>query len=166
MAEADQATTTPGTQPATTPAGGAETTPGPVPYDRFREVNERAKTLEARLAELENASKAAKERELSEQARWQELAQKREEELRSERQSRLRIETAAKKGLPVELAGRLNGNTAEEMAADADALMALMKPKGGPGVPPGGNGAAPELKLDGMTPEEIRQNAAKLLRGR
>jgi hypothetical protein len=42
----------------------------------------------------------------------------------------LRLEVAADKGLPSELAARLQGSTAKELAADADKLLALFEAKG------------------------------------
>ena len=45
----------PGTDPKKTGEGTGEGQPQPVPYERFKEVNERAKTAEARLAKLEKA---------------------------------------------------------------------------------------------------------------
>lgn len=49
--------------------------------------------------------------------------------LAQERSERLRLKVALDKSLPATLAARLQGTTEEEMAADADALLALL-PKG------------------------------------
>ena len=58
-----------------------ENSPGPVPYDRFKEVNDKAKGYEARLAELEklnvareSADEKARTDRLKEQEKFQELA--------------------------------------------------------------------------------------------
>ena len=55
--------------------------PGPVPYERFKEVNEKAKGYEARLAELEKTNsdreleeEKARQARLKEQEKFQELA--------------------------------------------------------------------------------------------
>ncbi len=48
-----------------------------------------------------------------------------EQELASERAARFRAEVAANKGLTAQQAARLQGNTREELEADADALIAL-----------------------------------------
>lgn len=55
--------------------------PGPIPYDRFKEVNERAKAYEKRLAEIEaknlereKAEDKERQRQLREQEQFKELA--------------------------------------------------------------------------------------------
>ena len=145
--------------PADPPASPPSGQPGPVPYDRFKEVNDRLKQTEERLAEIERAEKDAKEKALAEQSRWQELAEQRETELKAEQRKRTRLEVATRKGIPPDLAGRLQGETIEEMEKDADSLLAFLKPASGPGVPPGsprGQGKKP-LDFSNMTPEEIRE---------
>ncbi len=134
--------------------------PGPVPYDRFKEINDQLKTANDRLAKIETDQKKTEEEQLKEQEKWKELAEKREQELETERLSRIRLEVAAKKGLPAALAGRLSGSTTEEMEKDADNLLQFMKPTEGPGVPPAvkGQGNRP-LDFSKMSPEEIRKAA-------
>ncbi len=129
-----------------------------MPYERFKEVNDRATSLEQRLAQLEQAQRTADEQKLIEQKKWEELAATREAELKAERISRLRLEVAMKKGLPPELAARLTGETQEQLEKDADALLPLLKPRS-PGVPPGGGDGQPPKSFDlsKMTPEEIRK---------
>lgn len=134
--------------------------PGPVPYERFKEVNEQLKTLQAQMLKVEAEQKKAKEKELADTQQWKTLAEQREAELKAERLARLRLETAGKKGIPVDLVDRLRGETAEEMEADAESLLAFLKPKEGPGVPPPGSKGAPAvLDFSKMTPEEIRKAA-------
>ena len=59
-----------------------------------------------------------------------------ERQLAEERMARWRVEVAAERGLPPELADRLRGSTREELAADADALRALIPAAGAaPRVP-------------------------------
>lgn len=131
-----------------------------MPYERFKEVNEQVKALTAQLAKFEAAQKKQAEAQAAEQGRWQELAQQRETELKQERASRLRLEVAARKGVPVDLVDRLRGETVEELESDAAALLAFLKPKEGPGVPPPTKAAAPaRLDFSKMTPEEIRKAA-------
>ncbi len=150
-------------QPPTAPpnnSGGDSTTPGPVPYERFKEVNDQVKTLTAQIAKFEAEQKKAAEKLATEQGKWQELAQQRENELKAEKLARLRLEVASRKGIPVDLVDRLKGETAEEMEADAAALLAFLKPKEGPGVPPPKKATTPQkLDLSMMTPEEIRKAA-------
>lgn len=139
--------------------------PGPVPYDRFREVNERARTLEAQLAKIEADRKAAAEKAAAEQGQWQQLAEQRAKELEAERLNNVRLRVAAQKGIPADLVGRLQGDSEEAIANDADQLLAFLKPAGGPGVPPPSrNGQPARLDIESMTPEEIRKNASRLWR--
>ena len=58
-----------------------DSSPGPIPYDRFKEVNDRAKVYETRLAELEKlntdreaAEETKRTERLKEQEKFQELA--------------------------------------------------------------------------------------------
>lgn len=75
--------------------------------------------------------KAAKFDDLEEQSKSelqkaQERAERLDQELAAERSGRLRLEVATAKGLPPELAARLQGGTKEELEADADALISLL----------------------------------------
>lgn len=141
-----------------------ETTPQPVPYERFAEVNKKASELEKRLAAIEADKKKAEEAQLTEQNKWKELAEKREQELTAERTERLRLSVAVKTGLPADLAARLRGATEEELLEDAKQLAQFMKPAEGAGVPPANsNGRPVKLDIANMTPEQIRQNRAKLM---
>ena len=135
-----------------------------VPYDRFKEVNDKAKELEARLSQIEAESKAAKEKELAEQAKWQELAEQRAAELEAERTARLKLEVVTRTGLPVDMADRLRGATAEELTADAEKLLQFMKPAESKGVPPANGRQITPKDISNMTPEEIRKNKADLLK--
>jgi hypothetical protein len=134
-------------------------TPGPVPYERFKEVNDELKTLKGQLTRLQNAQKAAEDKRAAEAGEWQKLAEQREAELKTERTTRLRLQVAGKKGIPADMAERLRGETAEEMEADADSLLAFIKPATGPGVPPPGprGGQPATLDFSKLTPEQIRE---------
>ena len=158
----------PGASPLPAPPAGDP--PGPVPYDRFKEMLDARRAAEARLAEIEAAQKTATEKQLADEKRWQELAEARERELKTERLSRLRLEVATKKGLPIELAARLQGDTAGEIEADADALLKLVpkapEGRGGPGVPPPARGTRPAGPVDfsAMTPAQVREWREKNLK--
>ncbi len=142
---------------------GAGKAPGPVPYERFAAVNEKFRLATERLTALEAAQEKAEETRLTEEKRWQELAEKRGTELEQERQSRLRFEVAAEAGVPVALAGRIQGADRVAMAKDAKSLLEFLKPGGGGlGMPPAPDGGEDTLDLASMTPEEIRKNAKKL----
>lgn len=146
---------------ATPPQGEGQ--PGPVPYERFREVNERVKTYEARLARIEAERKAAEERAAAEQGQWQQLAETRAKELETERLNNTRLRIAAQKGIPADLVGRLQGDNEEAISADADKLLAFLKPATGPGVPPPSrNGQPARLDIESMTPAQIRAERSKL----
>lgn len=93
-----------------------------------------------KLAALEEAQK-------TEQQKLEDRATKAEQELASATLNSTRLHVALTKGLPAELAVRLQGNTEEEMSADADSLMALMKSSGGTvdmGQGARGSGAPPD----------------------
>lgn len=77
------ATATDPAAPTATPQGGQSPAPGPVPYDRFTEVNERAKRAEAELAELrkfKEDAEAAKLTEIERAQREREVAEQRAEQ--------------------------------------------------------------------------------------
>lgn len=146
-------------QPPANPTNDAnKQQPGPVPYDRFAEINEQNKALQAKLQTIEAKQKEADETRLKEENKFKELYEQRERELAAEKLARARLEVATKKGLPADLAARLQGDTTEAMEEDADKLLQFMKPSEGPGVPPAGKGGTPKpLDLSSMTPEEIRK---------
>lgn len=168
----DKDTQAQGTQQTDVTAQGAHGTqtdgdekPQAVPYERFAEVNKKARELEARLAEIEEERKKQQEKELAEQNKWRELAEQREKELEAERVARLRLQIATKTGLPVDMADRLRGKTAEEMEQDAQSLLQyIAKPQQSPGTPPASGGNNKPLSIETMTPEQIRQHAADLLK--
>lgn len=136
--------------------------PGPVPYDRFQTVISERNDLRARLAEYEQQEKASQEAQLKEQGKYKDLLDQRDVELHRERNSRMRLEVALKKGLPVELAARLQGDTIEDMEADADSLLQMVKPASGPGVPPASRGGRPAaVDLSQLSPAQIREMRAK-----
>ena len=137
--------------------------PGPVPYARFKEINDEAKTLKQRLDAFEAEQKTAKEKELVEQKKWQDLYENTTKELATEKQNNLRLKVASSKGLPIELVDRLRGETEEEITKDADGLLSLLKvdTTKRSGIPPiKGNGDP--LKFDFASesdPAKIREAA-------
>lgn len=144
--------------------------PTSIPYDRFKEVNDRLAEARAELEKLTKAQKERAEKELADQNKWKELATQREAELAKERLGRLRLEVAIEKRLPVELADRLRGATAEELAADADGLAALLQssaPAPAPGTPPR-SGQQPPASFTAeqlRDPDFVRKNKAAILSG-
>ena len=147
--------TPPQAQPPVQPDAQA---PGPVPYDRFKEVNDQLRELKQWREKQEADAKAAREKQLAEQAKWQELAEQRAQELEAERLRNTRQQVAMQKGIPVDLMDRLQGSTPEELQADADRLLAYIKPAAGPGVPPAPRNSQPtEVDLSKMNASQIRK---------
>lgn len=84
-----------------------------------RKAEDAAKALQAKLDEIEQAN-------MSELERAKKQAETAEAELNALRLDSLRKQVALEKGLPAALLDRLRGESAEDIAADADALMALV----------------------------------------
>lgn len=159
---ANQDPQTPPQEPQNTPPPQA---PGPVPYERFKEINDRAKALETRLAEFEKGEKERADAALKEQNKWRELYEQRESELKKERTNSLKLKIASSKGLPADLFDRLRGETEEEIAKDAEGLLAFLKAPTTPpnGVPPHNpNGPGNKFDFAAETdPAKIREQARK-----
>lgn len=145
----------------------------PVPYARFAQVVHERSEFERRLTELETAQAKAKETDLAGQKKFETLwgeekaaHAKTQEAVKAATAKALRLEVSQAKGLPVELAARLQGDTKEALEADADVLLAAVgvEHKEGPGVPPRGPKGGPKVfNLDTMTPKEIRDNTAQIM---
>jgi predicted RNase H-like nuclease (RuvC/YqgF family) len=152
--------TTPVTPPVTPPV--TEIAPvgeQAVPYARFQEVNTKYNALKAQVATLtdEKGQQTAAQQTLEQ--RFAEL----ERSLSKERHTNQRLKVASDKKLPSELADRLRGDTEEELASDADRLLAFLKPVSGPGVPPTGGGGSgkPVVDLSKMSAADIRKARAE-----
>lgn len=104
-----------------------------------------AKTLKARLDEIEAAS-------LSELEKAQKAANDAAARLAEYEKTTLRQKVALIKGVPADLVDRLRGDTEDEIAADADALMALVNAPTTPLPDPsqGARGGATPLNSDGL----------------
>lgn len=120
------------TTPETATAEGETTTQTEPPKPeadwkaKSREWEKRAKAnagAATRLAQLEDQQK-------TEQQRLTERAEKAEREAQSHSVSLTRYRVAVAKGVPAELVDRLRGDTEDEIAADADALLALVATPG------------------------------------
>ena len=121
--------------------------------DKIRKVNAEAKAMRDR-------AKAAEDKVATLEADASEVPKLRE--------SLMRAEVALELGLPMSLAKRLQGATAEEMKADAETLLALVAPKAPKqqrpveALQPGSGKADPSVpaqltraELQGMKPEQI-----------
>jgi chromosome segregation ATPase len=100
-----------------------------------------------KAAEQADAERKAKEQaEMTALEKAEARAKELETQLNSERHARLCAEVAAKTGLPAVFADRLKGDTADELEADAKAILELLpkpaaKPQSpGPVTNPGQNG--------------------------
>lgn len=158
MTEAATTTTAPDPAAPTPPATETPTTQGD-PADlgdagkkaleaerkRAAQAEREAKALKTRLDELEAAN-------LSELEKAQKAANDATARLAEFEQTTLRQKVALVKGVPADLVDRLRGTTEDEIAADADALMALVKAPTTPLPDPsqGARGGATPLNSDGL----------------
>lgn len=150
-----------------------------VPYSRFQEVVKAKDDLESevdkmkkKLAGMEGAV-AKNTGPLQDQIDelegtlddLKEQLDTTEAEREAARMKALRLEVATKAGIPAELAGKLDGETEEELADDAERLKAFLR-EDAPGIPPSGDGGAGSpstLDIESMTPAEIREHADDLI---
>jgi hypothetical protein len=85
---------------------------------------------EKELEQLQSKEQERKQAELTDIERMKARADELEAELKEERQGRLRLQVAAEYNLPEALANRLQGESLEELKADAEQLAKLLpKPK-------------------------------------
>jgi len=121
--------------PAEPPAGAKNTETPPadeimIPKSRFDEINQRLKAMEKeRAAEAARAAQA-EAKQAEEQGKFKELYEKTSQQLAEAQAAvkaaelfRIKSEIAARLRLPAALADRLRGETAEELEADAKALL-------------------------------------------
>jgi hypothetical protein len=119
---------------------------------RLRKANKEAEKYRIRLKEFEDAQKTEAEK-LAEQKT---AAEKDAAEARREL---MRYRVAAEKGLPAEVIDRLKGDDEQEMAEDADRLLALLKP----GRPRGDIDAGPK---GGNPTESVDEEFGRLIKER
>lgn len=114
--------------------------------DARAEAEKRAKELEARLQAIEDANKTEAEKAEAELQRRLAELDARDASLAAQEHELLRRSVATAKGLPAELAGRLQGDDRKALEKDADALLAMVVPSGEPRKPKPvanlGNGAS------------------------
>lgn len=99
--------------------------------------------LQARLAEIEQSN-------LSDLEKAQKAAAEAQQRLADFEARSMRQQVALDKGLPAELVDRLRGDTEEDLADDADRLLALISAPRNPAPDPtqGGRGSAPSRPGD------------------
>jgi hypothetical protein len=116
-----------------------DTATAPDPVAELAKWKALAKQNEARAKSNADAARRLAEIEESQKSEQQKLADRAEQAERraADAEARvLRAEVAVAKGLPAELVGRLAGSTREELEADADTLLTLIRHNGRPQVPP------------------------------
>ena len=108
------------------PAEAADEPLGDAGKRALQSERERANRLEKEHKQALAKLKEIEDRDLSELEKAQRAAKEYGDELAALKARALRNEVALAKGIPAELAGRLQGETEEELAADADKLLALV----------------------------------------
>jgi hypothetical protein len=112
----------------------------------------KAQQAAERLEEREEADK-------SELEKAQGKVSKAEERARTAEAALLRFQVATEKQLPKELVPRLRGDTREELEADADDLLALVKSRTDENGKPDFDGGAREPAKDPKSPEDAHHEA-------
>lgn len=102
----------------------------------LKKANKEAETLRLKLKEIEDKDK-------SEVDKLREELEAAKRDADAARKDALRLKVGTAKGLPERVAARLQGDTEEEMAADADALLEELKPGSPRGSADGGNQGTP-----------------------
>lgn len=118
---------------------------------KLREFEKEAKSLKRKVGEYEEAEQKRKEAEMSETDKLKAQLEKAALELSTLKTNELKRQAAAKFKLPDALALRLQGNTLEELEADAETLAKTL-PKGTVTVGATNPGAVSNKKTD----EELR----------
>lgn len=139
----DELQNQPGEMPNPTPASepASETVAiSKAEFDKLqaalKEANREAASRRKRLDELEQAEAKRKEAEMSETQRLQaQLEAATAKAAKLEREGNQR-DIAARVGLPAAFAGRIQGETPEDMEADAKALLAAMPRSAQPNISP------------------------------
>ena len=165
---ATEAVATPAEATANTPAvaKNTDTQAEPmIPKSRFDEVNNRLKALEADSTKAAKAAKDAETKRLEEEGKYKELFEKQQAELTAAqaeaRQASIKVmqrDVATKTNLPLALAERLRGETADEMEADAKNILAALPKPAAPNInASNGAGGAP---APGALDEAAKQRIA------
>jgi hypothetical protein len=103
----------------------------------LRKAEKEWKRKEKELQELQLKEQERKQSELTDIERMKQRADQLEAELKAERQGRLRLQVAAEYSLPEALAIRLQGESLDELKADAEQLAKLLpKPQKNPSQNP------------------------------
>ena len=119
--------------------------------DARAEAEKRAKELESRLQAIEDANKTEAEKAEAELQRRLAELDARDASLAAQEHELLKRSVATAKGLPAELADRLQGDDRKALEKDADALLAMVTPAGEPRKPKpvanlGSNASSPSAR--------------------
>ena len=95
----------------------------------------RADEAERKLAELERERMTDAEKVVAERDDWRKKYEEQAAQLAARDLDLLRRDVASEKGIPAQLARRLDGTTREELETDADALKSLLPDPGAPRTP-------------------------------
>jgi predicted methyltransferase len=96
---------------------------------KLREIEKQYKKEKQELERLKADEQKRKEAEMTEAEKAKARADELEAELKRERADRMRLQVAGKFNLPEALANRLQGETMEELEADAEQLAKLIPTK-------------------------------------
>ena len=148
---------TPGaTPPEADGEGATPPTPPPATGDTLGDAGKAALDAERKAArEARAEAKAAQEtltklrRALDEKQTDEQTVAQARAEADAAKAEALRYKVAAAKGLPADLIPRLVGDTEEALAADADALLTLVKKQPKRADAGAGNNGEPKTKLSG-----------------
>ena len=123
--------------PQEKPEIAKEEIPGPVPYDRFQEVNDKNKELAMQLKAIEETQEKLKTEDAEKQGKFEELYAEEKGKRETAQLDLLRNQVAIEKGLPKSFVDRLQGDSRAAMVKDADAILEVIEDakKGGKGVP-------------------------------
>jgi chromosome segregation ATPase len=122
---------------------------------KIKKANQEAASLRARLKELEPLARKAQELEeagRSELEKAQKAANEATARLAEYEKTTIRQRVALTKGVPADLVDRLRGDTEDEIAADADALLALVSAPKSPRPDPS---QGPRTTASGTTADQF-----------
>jgi ATP-dependent helicase YprA (DUF1998 family) len=123
-AEGEETATAPETPDA--PRAQSDEGLGDAGKKALQEERRKARAAEKQLSELQKRLQEFEDRDKTEAQKLAERAAAAEKSAADAQTELMRYRVAADKKLPAELAARLRGSTPEEMAADADELLALL----------------------------------------
>jgi DNA repair exonuclease SbcCD ATPase subunit len=124
-----------------------------------KEARRRAEEAEAKVKEYEDAQKTEQQKLEEAAAAAKEEADALRKQITDLEVKQRRSDVAAAKNLPPKLAGRLTGETVEEIEADADALLEDLGTLPGETPPPGDGGARTPVQPKDLD-DQIREAEA------